>query len=162
MPQKPIYINLIRKPLDRLVSYYYFLRYGDNFRPNLVRKKAGDKMVRVPFHIFSLRYIHHPFLISHDRHLTNVWRKSNQTVIQKICGYKYHFSVAMQQNVGKFTYIRISLFVKYCCNLINFRNPGSLWALEQAKQNLVNNYFLVGVTEEMEDFIYLLELSLPR
>lgn len=26
----------------------------------------------------------------------------------------------------------------------------------------MNNYFLVGVTEEMEDFIYLLELSLPR
>lgn len=40
--------------------------------------------------------------------------------------------------------------------------PGSRWALEQAKRNLVNNYFLVGLTEQLEDFITILEHSLPR
>lgn len=31
-----------------------------------------------------------------------------------------------------------------------------------AKHNLVRNYFLVGVTEELEDFVAMLEYSLPR
>lgn len=44
----------------------------------------------------------------------------------------------------------------------HFRNAGSRWALEQAKYNLINEYFLVGVTEELEDFIMLLEAALPR
>lgn len=42
------------------------------------------------------------------------------------------------------------------------RNVGSRWALEQAKYNLVNEYLLVGLTEELEDFVMLLEAALPR
>lgn len=47
-----------------------------------------------------------------------------------------------------------------CCFVC--RNAGSRWALEQAKYNLVNEYLLVGVTEELEDFIMILEAALPR
>lgn len=43
---QPLYINVIRKPLDRLVSHYYFIRYGDDLRPQRVLKKMGDRMVR--------------------------------------------------------------------------------------------------------------------
>lgn len=43
-----------------------------------------------------------------------------------------------------------------------FRMPGSQWALNEAKRNLVNNYLVVGVTEEIADFLAVLETVLPR
>lgn len=43
-----------------------------------------------------------------------------------------------------------------------YRKPGNKWALTEAKKNLVNNYLLVGVTDELGDFISILELTLPR
>lgn len=42
------------------------------------------------------------------------------------------------------------------------RKPGNKWALAEAKKNIVANYLLVGVTEELQDFISILEITIPR
>lgn len=59
----------------------------------------------------------------------------------------------------KYMWLQVPFF---CGHSAECWKPGSHWALEQARANLVNNYFLVGLTEHMEEFIYLLEMSLPR
>lgn len=48
------------------------------------------------------------------------------------------------------------------CYVFFSRIPGSEWALGQAKRNLAEHYLLVGVTEELQDFIALLEAALPQ
>ncbi|KAM4574321.1 heparan sulfate 2-O-sulfotransferase 1 [Fundulus diaphanus] len=115
---KPMYINVVRDPIERLVSYYYFLRFGDDYRPGLRRRKQGDKK-------------------SFDDCVSS---GGSDCAAEKL-------------------WLQIPFF---CGHHSECWNAGSRWALEQAKYNLVNEYLLVGVTEELEDFIMILEAALPR
>ncbi|XP_035993650.1 heparan sulfate 2-O-sulfotransferase 1-like [Fundulus heteroclitus] len=116
--RKPVYINLIRDPIERLVSYYYFLRFGDDYRPGLRRRKQGDKKT-----------------------------------------FDECVSAGGSDCAPERLWLQIPFF---CGHYSECWNVGSQWALEQAKYNLVNEYMLVGVTEELEDFVMMLEAALPR
>ena len=65
------------------------------------------------------------------------------------------------ENLDRFSvYMRIDSFVHIFCFSPTRRS--SQLALRQAKINVLTNYLLVGVTEELEDFLFALEALLPE
>ncbi|KAK5979977.1 Heparin sulfate O-sulfotransferase [Trichostrongylus colubriformis] len=114
----PIYINIVREPLERLLSHYYFLRFGDNYRVGLKRSRAGNNET---FDECVARG-------GRDCDMKQMWLQ-----IPYFCGH-HHF-----------------------CTVV-----GSRLALDQAKKNLIDKYLLVGVSEQIRDFIALLERLVPR
>ncbi|CAH1730987.1 heparan sulfate 2-O-sulfotransferase 1 [Aphis gossypii] len=116
--KRPYYVQLLRKPLDRLVSYYYFLRYGDDYRPHLVRKKHMDS---------STTFDECVERGGSDCQANLLWLQ-----IPFLCGQSADCWI-----------------------------PGSEWALQQAKRNVLEKYTLVGITEQMGEYLQMLELVIP-
>ncbi|KAG9343222.1 hypothetical protein JZ751_014201 [Albula glossodonta] len=139
--RKPIYINVIRDPIERLVSYYYFLRFGDDYRPGLRRRKQGDKKT----------FDECVSSGGSDCAAEKLWLQ-----IPFFCG---HYSECCCQSAvpSQSVRFRCTNTEQRVCLLLQLplRQSG-------AKYNLVNEYLLVGVTEELEDFVMMLEAALPR
>jgi len=117
---KPVWINVVRKPVDRMVSFYYFLRYGDDFRINKVRSRMGDKVTFDE----CVERVH-----SQDCDPRKLWLQ-----VPWFCGH-----------------------ARRC-----WAPPGNDWALNQAKRNLVEKYLVVGVTEDLDSFVEIVEWLLPK
>lgn len=128
------YINIIRNPLDRLVSYYYFLRYGDDFRPNKTRKNHNDHR-------------------SIDECVVDTYQNFDPDTNQQI--------IADHQDCGP---EKIWMQVPFFCGQYSrcWDKNSRKWAYEMAVNNFYKYYSLVGYTDAYEKFFEMLDDIFPE
>ncbi|XP_015271037.1 PREDICTED: uronyl 2-sulfotransferase [Gekko japonicus] len=120
---QPVYINIIRDPINRFLSNYFFRRFGD-------WRGEQNHMIRTP----SMR--------QEERYLD--------------------INVCILENYPECSNPRLFYIIPYFCGQHpRCREPGE-WALERAKVNVNENFLLVGILEELEDVLLLLERFLPH
>ncbi|XP_070531666.1 uronyl 2-sulfotransferase-like [Ptychodera flava] len=118
---RPVYFNIIRDPISRLVSSYYFNRFGDSINKYMVSKFKGTDEER------------------------------NQTFDECVLLNK------TECQLGRAFYI-VPFF---CGQDARCREP-SQWTLREAIRNALNEYVFVGILEEMNASMKILEVLLPR
>ncbi|KAG8444452.1 hypothetical protein GDO86_009579 [Hymenochirus boettgeri] len=121
--EQPVYINIIRDPVNRFLSNYFFRRFGD-------WRGEQNHMIRTPGMKEEERYL-----------------DINECILE---------------NHAECSNPRLFYIIPYFCGQHpKCRDPGE-WALERAKQNVNENFLLVGILEELEDVLLLLERFLPH
>lgn len=121
--EQPVYINIIRDPINRFLSNYFFRRFGD-------WRGEQNHLIRTPGMKDDERYL--------------------------------DINVCILENYPECSNPRLFYIVPYFCGQHpQCREPG-VWALERAKQNVLENFLLVGILEELEDVLLLLERLLPH
>ncbi|KAM7173014.1 uronyl 2-sulfotransferase isoform 2-T3 [Macrochelys suwanniensis] len=121
--EQPVYINIIRDPVNRFLSNYFFRRFGD-------WRGEQNHMIRTPTMRQEERYL--------------------------------DINVCILENYPECSNPRLFYIIPYFCGQHpRCREPGE-WALERAKLNVNENFLLVGILEELEDVLLLLERFLPH
>ncbi|XP_077994542.1 uronyl 2-sulfotransferase-like [Glandiceps talaboti] len=116
--KNPTWINLTRDPVSRLVSFYYYTRFGDSFS--------------VP-------------------EWTGAAEDFNQTFDDCVLKNKFECSTENTFRV-----------VPYFCGQVDECRTPSKWAIEQAKKNVVEKFLFVGITEDFNSTLVVLERLLPQ
>uniref|UniRef100_A0A8C8IUN3 Uronyl 2-sulfotransferase n=1 Tax=Oncorhynchus tshawytscha TaxID=74940 RepID=A0A8C8IUN3_ONCTS len=121
--EQPVYINIIRDPINRFLSNYFFRRFGD-------WRGEQNHLIRTPGMKDDERYL--------------------------------DINVCILENYPECSNPRLFYIIPYFCGQHpQCREPG-VWALERAKQNVLENFLIVGILEELEDVLLLLERLLPH
>ena len=140
--QKPIYINMVRDPVELFISNFYYLRNG--FQKTASKNSSEWK-----------------WNMSED--------KRSQTIEDCIHAKGLIF---MKERVMQFLKLTIldpecsspylQLIPYFCGNIEKCRSKKNWdWALEHSKKNVQANFAVIGLLEEEEKSIRLLEWTLP-
>uniref|UniRef100_A0A672QQM0 Uronyl 2-sulfotransferase n=1 Tax=Sinocyclocheilus grahami TaxID=75366 RepID=A0A672QQM0_SINGR len=121
--EQPVYINIIRDPINRFLSNYFFRRFGD-------WRGEQNHLVRTPQMKDDERYL--------------------------------DINVCIMENYPECSNPRLFYIVPYFCGQHPQCREPDVWAVERAKQNVIENFLLVGILEELEDVLLLLERLLPH
>ncbi|KAI7805085.1 putative uronyl 2-sulfotransferase-like [Triplophysa rosa] len=120
---EPAHINIIRDPMDRFLSNYFFRRFGD-------WRGEENHVVRTPGMKDDERYL--------------------------------DINTCILENYPECSNPKLFYIIPYFCGQHPRCREPSVWALETAKQNVLEHYLLVGLLEELEDVLLLLERLLPH
>ncbi|XP_065111678.2 uronyl 2-sulfotransferase isoform X2 [Paramisgurnus dabryanus] len=120
---EPVYINIIRDPISRFLSNYFFRRFGD-------WRGEENHVVRTPGMRDDERYL-----------------DINKCILE---------------NYPECSNPKLFYIIPFFCGQHPQCREPSEWALETAKQNVLEHYLLVGLLEELEDVLLLLERLLPH
>ncbi|ELU16142.1 hypothetical protein CAPTEDRAFT_140021 [Capitella teleta] len=117
--ERPVFINVIRDPLERMVSWYYFRRYQDG----------------------------------HERQLPIEQRTFDECVLGNHSECMEHGGAKAEEGFFK--------IIPFFCGQEEFCREPTKEALVQAIKNVKKHYLVVGVLEDFEGFIEVLEFLLP-
>ncbi|XP_078619841.1 uronyl 2-sulfotransferase-like isoform X2 [Branchiostoma floridae x Branchiostoma japonicum] len=137
--RQPIYINMIRDPFDRLVSSYYFKRFGDGRSDDRGRYLKEEDKLRS----FDACVLEEQVECTRGLHY----------IIPFFCGQRPGCRIADPEPPGG---ADVFLYTSETS-----RDP-SRWALERAKDNVLDKFLVVGILEEFNDTLRVFEHLLPN
>ncbi|XP_072023799.1 uronyl 2-sulfotransferase-like [Amphiura filiformis] len=123
--KQPVYINIIRDPLARIVSTYYFRRFGDG--------QISDRFIKKQLNTGIL-----------PEHLNMTF---DECVLQEL-----------DECVSP---VKLSTQISFFCGIYPACSEPSQWSLEQAKKHIEEEYLFVGINEDFESTVMVLERLAP-
>ncbi|CAH1267880.1 HS2ST1 [Branchiostoma lanceolatum] len=175
--QQPLYINLVRDPLERRVSWYYYIRFGREGQRAIPRNFSQQRMAQTFDEcVFNNDwecdaegkegFLLTKFFCGHDQ----ICRQPSQMAVERAKeNIRRHYAVVgVLEEFSSFLKVLEVVMPQFFRGAhdtwqdLNQRMQPSQMAVEKAKENIRRHYAVVGVLEEFSSFLKVLEVVMPQ